>query len=49
MKNKIALHMCYWSGTKVGESIDRIITNVPNCWMRWLKKALLTLGSSMMA
>lgn len=27
MKNKIALHMCYWSGTKVGESIDRIIEN----------------------
>lgn len=25
MNNKIALHMCYWSGTVIGDSIDSII------------------------
>lgn len=25
MKNRIALHACYWSGTRVGESLDDII------------------------
>ena len=25
MKNDIALHMCYWSGTRIGESMDSII------------------------
>lgn len=25
LNNKIALHMCYWSGTKIGESLDSVI------------------------
>ncbi len=26
MKNKLALHMCYWSGTEIGNSLEQIIS-----------------------